>query len=313
MSIVLAFAALALLVLPALAWRVGRRLAPHEWARVAVGCLVAGAVGLEVAFVLLGAPTVLRAIGVRELAAGCERTVGNLSPGGPALGWLATACALAVPLLVGRGTWRAVRARRGLYIEPELGTHEPFSSCELVVLPTKRLLAMTVPGDTAQIVVSQGLIESLPGEALFAVLCHEETHAVCHHDRHMLVAAAIDAGFGRIPLIRRSTAVLRLALERWADEDAATVCSAGRTQVHDALTRVGGALMTAPAVAAFSTEATLAERLDAIASPPPCPTPTQRLLVYCNAAALASVAAVGLGLWLSEARMMLAMSGLCRV
>src|SRR5712691_10001323 len=106
MSILLGVAALALLVLPALAWRVGRRLAPREWARVTVGCLVVGAVGLELALVLLGAPTVLRAIGVRELTAGCERTVGNLSPGGPEIGWLATAWALVVPLLAGQGARR---------------------------------------------------------------------------------------------------------------------------------------------------------------------------------------------------------------
>jgi hypothetical protein len=313
MSIVAAVGALALLVLPAVAWRVGRRMPPREWARVVVACLVSGAVGLELALGLLAAPTVLRALGVRELAAACQRTVGNLAPGGPGIGWLATACAIVIPVLVARGIWRAVRARRGLHIEPALGAHQPFSSCDLVVLPTERLLAMTLPGRPAQVVVSRGLIESLSPDALDAVLRHEETHARCHHHRHVLVAATVDAGFGRLPLVRNSTAVLRLALERWADEDAATVSASGRDQVRDALAQVGTALLAHPAVAAFSTEATLVERLDALASPPEPPTLAQRLTVYGHAAVFATVAAAGLGLWISEARMMLAMSGLCRL
>lgn len=313
MSIVLGLGALALLVLPAAAWRVGRKLRPQEWARVVVACLLSGAVGVELALGLLAAPTVLRALGVRELAAACARTVGDLAPGGPGIGWVAAGCAVVIPVLIGRGTWRAVRGRRGLRIEPTLGTHEPFSSCELVVLPTERLLAMTVPGQPAQIVVTRGLVDALPDHALRAVLLHEETHVERHHDRYVLVAVAIDSGLGRVPLVRRSSAVLRLALERWADETAAEASSSGRAHVHDALVRVGNALLAHPAVAAFSTEATLAERLGALDAPPPCPSLGQRIAVYCNTVAFGAVAAAGLGLWLAEARMMLAMSGLCRI
>lgn len=313
MSIVLGAASVALLVSPALAWPVGRKLEPREWARVVVTCLVAGAVGLELALGLLAAPTVLRAFGVRELAAACARTVGNLAPGGLLAGWLAACLAVALAVLATRGIWRTVRTRRALRIEATLGTHERLSSCELVVLPTDRPLAMTVPGEPAQIVVSRGLVDALPDTALRAVLRHEATHAACRHDRYLLVAVAVDASLGRLPLVRRSTSVLRLALERWADEHAAADTDAGRADVQDALIRVGDALLTYPAVAAFSTEATLTERLEALDAPPPCPSLRQRIAIYCNAAAFSAVAAVGLGLWLAEARMMLAMSGLCRI
>lgn len=312
MSLVLGAGAVALLVLPALAWPVGRKLQPREWARVVTTCLVTGAVALELALLLLATPTVLRAVGVRELAAACARTVGNLAPGGPFVGWLAATVAIAVPVLVLRRTARVVHTRRGLRIEATLGTHERLPSYELVVLPTDRPMAMTVPGDPAQIVVSRGLVDALPDAALQAVLRHEETHAECRHDRYMLTALAVDAGLGRIPLVRRSTSVLRLSLERWADEQAATAVDAGRSDVHDALVRVGDALLAHPAIPAFSTEATLAERLDALDAPPPSPTLRQRTAVYCNAVAFSGVGAVGLGLWLAEARMMLAMPGFCR-
>lgn len=313
MSILLGSGALALVLLPAVAWRVGRKLPPREWARVVVTCLVTGAVGVELALGLLAAPTVLGAVGVRELAAACARTLGDLAPGGPLAGWLSAGLAVAIPVLVARGTWRAVRARRGLRIEATLGTHEPWASCELVVLPSDRLLAMTVPGTPAQIVVSQGLVEALPEPELRAVLRHEQTHAEHHHDRCLLVAVAIEAGLGRVPLVRRSTAVLGLALERWADEHAAQGSAPRRAHVRDALDRVGSALLGDPAVAAFSTEATLVERVAALDAPPPRPSLRQRITVYCHAAVFSSVAAVGLGLWLAEARMMLAMSGLCRI
>jgi hypothetical protein len=68
---------------------------------------VAGAVVVEVAVLVLAAPTLLRAVGIDKPAAGC-----GCGAGGTAIGWLAAAAVLVVPLLAVAAMAMRQRAQR---------------------------------------------------------------------------------------------------------------------------------------------------------------------------------------------------------
>lgn len=112
----------------------------------------------------------------------------------------------------------------------------------LVVVPSRRIFAYGIAGQPSQVVVSDGLVGTLANDEFAAVLRHEATHLRHHHERHLLLAGVIEHTLGLPPLVRRSVAVLRCALERWADEEAAT-SEAERATIRSALLRVTEAMV----------------------------------------------------------------------
>jgi len=200
-------------------WRVGSAL-PHR--------LIAGAVLVEVACVLYAAPTVLRAAGAPAWLV-CATSSETLLPGASWAGWLAAAAALSIAAFSGLGALRARRGAAGARIEPWLGEHRRFDGYDLVTLPTDKAIALSLTGTPSQIVISRGLVESLTAPQLELVVRHEAAHLELKHQRTLRRAAALDHGFAFFPPARRSTGVLRTALERWADEVAAGDQPAERT------------------------------------------------------------------------------------
>jgi Zn-dependent protease with chaperone function len=88
----------------------------------------------------------------------------------------------------------------------------------LVVMDDTQPFAYAVPGWPGRIVVSRGLLRDLDGQGRRAVLTHEQTHLSERHDLHQLVTAVSTS---LNPILFRSSAALRLACERRADEVAA--------------------------------------------------------------------------------------------
>ncbi len=309
-AVVLALSGLGLLALPAWARPAGRRLPPSEWSRLAATALVGGALAVETGLALLAAPTVLRAARVPTLAAACERMLGHLSPGGPTVGWMTGAAAIAIAVMAASGILRAHGIYRAVRVERWVGEHETRSNYELVVIPSPHLLAVSVAGRQPQVIVSTGLIETLLPEELEAVVRHECAHLDRRHQRYLLLARAVDAGFRFLPFVRRSTAAVRIGLERWADEVAAGETAEGRQTVREAL------LMTTAAVvgselAAFSAAESVIERLEALDGTQTEHSLVRRSAVYLPAIALALVATMAMVAWLLDARMVVAMTGLC--
>jgi Zn-dependent protease with chaperone function len=309
-GLALAAAGIALVAFPAIARRFGRRLDPSEWARLCVLALATGGLVIELALVLYALPTVARAVGVPALAAACERMLGPLVPGGRIVGWAAAAAALTVPTRAAVGLWRARLAREAAWIEPNLGAHAQFGRHDLVTLPVERPAALSIPGRRGQITVTRGLTELLDADELDAVLHHEAAHLELRHDRHLLLATALDHALAFVPLVRASTATLRLALERSADEHAAHASGSRRAAVRRALLNVTRA-MVEPGLAAFSGADTVIERLDALESPLVPPSLRVRLAVYAPGLLLGVGVAAALGVWVSEMRMLIAMAGYC--
>src|SRR6266545_8354018 len=110
--LVLLLGGVILLGFPGAARRLGRQLEPADWARLCLFALVAGGIAAEAAFLLMAAPTALRAAGVPALAAACERMLRPLMPGGPGIGWAATGAAVAVPVMAVIGVLRTRRTQR---------------------------------------------------------------------------------------------------------------------------------------------------------------------------------------------------------
>lgn len=302
---------LALLALPGLTRPAGRRLHPAEWTRLCLIGVTGGLLVIEATALLYAAPTLAAASGIPGLAHLCRRALGPLAPGGAAAGWTAAAIALTLPLLGAVGWTRARREVARMRVEPWLGRHHEFGAHELVVLPTAQIVAVSVPAPRghSQIVVSDGLVDTLADNELDAVLRHEAAHLSHRHHRHLIVATMVDHAFAWFPLARRSTTAWRLALERWADEEAAA--RADRGVLRAALLAVAARVVAEPAIAAFSAVDTICERLDALDRDGPHTRVASHVLLYLPGTALGGAAMVALASWTNGASAVLAMAGQC--
>lgn len=314
MAVAIALTGLAFLALPGVTRRWGRSLAPREWARLCGGAMLVGLTMLELGVVLVAAPTFLRVAGVPALASACERTFVPLLPGGAVAGWIAAAIAVTVPLLSAVGLVRARRSHDAVRIEPTLGEHLCAGDHELVVLPTDRFVAVSVDGDPPQIVVSTGLIDVLDRDQFDAVLRHEAAHLDHGHERYLLLATVVEHALAAFPPARRSASTLRIALERWADEAAATSESAcSRRSLRDALLGMTAAVVAPPPVAAFSPLESLEERVEALSTPPRRSSAARRTLISAPGMILGGVAVVALGAFVGDVQAVVAMAGRCTI
>jgi Zn-dependent protease with chaperone function len=311
MTLLLLASALGLLALPGCARPLGRRLPPAEWAKLSAGLLLVGGVALEAGLVMVGGPTALRLAGLEAAADLCEHLLGALAPGGSPLGMTAAMTALLLAVASGRSLVRARRSRRVLRVEPGIGWHGELCGHDLIVLPSEELLAFSAGGRQPQIVVSQRLVAILADDELAAVLRHELAHVHHRHERYLLLARLVEQSLGLLPFVRRSTAALRSALERWADEDAAGGARRGRESVRAALVRVLEATAT-PDVAAFMSLGTVVERLQALqAAPPSGSSLLRRFVVYLPALVLVLLVVAALEGTVEHVAVLRMFAGLC--
>lgn len=301
---------LLLLSLPAAARPLGRRVSSAEWARLSTGALFAGVVLVEVALALVAAPTLLSAVGSPALAQACERLVGPLMPLGDAGGWTAGFLAIFVAGSAVSGWRRAHKQSSALAIERLLGDHQPRGDHVLVVLPTPERVAYSVDHLGPQVVVSQGLLDTLPPRQLDAVIDHERAHLRLGHPRLLRAGAAARHAVRWWPPARRSHAAFRVALERRAD-DVATPGDEARKDLRDALLTLAVSEPGDP-VAAFSLADATIERIEAMERPAGVSS-GMHLLLYVPGVAGALVVMFAAGSWLSQARLLVAMAGRCTV
>jgi beta-lactamase regulating signal transducer with metallopeptidase domain len=236
--------------------------------------------------------------------------LGGLAPGGTVAGWVATAAAVAMALMTGVGIARTRRAYRSLRAERWVGQHLRRDDYELVVLPVDDHLALAIAGSPDQVVISQSLVAALSPEQLDAVLRHERAHLAHRHQRFLILASGVDHCLAFLRPVRRSTAALRAALERWADEVAAGETGDRRAVLRDALLFVTGAMASVEA-AAFSAPETLMERITALDGGRPSPSGLARGAAYTSSLALGLATVAGLAPWLGGVHMVVVMAGRC--
>lgn len=210
-----------------------RRLGPRATARLlpVTALLVAGST-----MVALTAVAVLVLARVAEIAELGEISVPAL-PTGPAEVPLPVGVAVGVAVAV----LLAVAARGAFRVLAE--TVEAQRVCRRLarradgvhLLDDDRPRAFSVAGRTGRVVVSSGMLRSLSGPEQAAVLAHERSHL---RRRHHVALLAVQVAAAADPLLRPLLAVVALAVERDADEDAA-VSVGDRRVVALALARAG--------------------------------------------------------------------------
>lgn len=165
MTLLLLLSGLGLLGLPACARPLGRRLPPAEWSRACAGLLAAGAIVLEAGLAIQAAPTMLRTVGLEDIADMCE----HVAPGGAPVGIAAAVAAVAIALLAGRAALGVRRRHHTARVAQEIGWHRTLGGHRLVVLPSEELVAFSTAGRPGQVVMSRGLITALSDNELAAM------------------------------------------------------------------------------------------------------------------------------------------------
>ncbi|NOY55272.1 MAG: M48 family metalloprotease [Actinobacteria bacterium] len=309
MSEILLVASLVLLGTPFLLSRFGHRIAAAERTRLMAVSLAGGLVFLELDLVLTALPTVLRSFRLTGLASACERLVGHVLGGGPIVGWVVFAMALLLPVSAIVTSLRCRTRYRRLRADPWVGTHRPYGEHELVVLPSAEMVAISVPGRPGQVILSEGLLDTLAPAELDAVLRHEGAHLDLRHSRYLLLAAVVQCAVGWLPTVRGSVGSLRLSVEEWADAVAVRDLGTSRP-VADALRSLVFASLF-PHAASFSAAETIGERLEALEHGEPRKAPLARLAAYSLIALLWLGAGGSVATWLTHARGLVGMTPYC--
>ncbi len=294
MIFVIAFVGLGLLALPGALRAVGRRVDHKRWSKMCATALVGGVGLFEAAALLAATPLLLRALGLRAAAHVCQLVLGNLSPGGLPLEVLAGVVSVALPTVL----WQAVIAARGVArearVESSFGDHQTFDDeFELVVLPLPEAIAVSVPGNPGQVVMSQKIIETLTPEQFEAVCAHEVAHLLFDHARYVQLAVAVERAFSLWPPADVSAKTLRLALERWADEAAAGSSRERRSTLRSALMTVADSQVSGE-MAAFTSADGVMERVEALEHIPTATPPSRWCAVLTPGIALGVTAIYGL-------------------
>jgi Zn-dependent protease with chaperone function len=150
---------------------------------------------------------------------------------------------------------------------------------KLVITRDEHPTAYAVPAGTGAIVISTGMLRLLSADERRALLAHEAAHLRHHHASYVLLAQLAAAAN---PLLRPLARTVRLAVELWADQDAAEEVGDSRI-VARALARASLAAarqVRSPGVALAVAETDVGARVRALTSRPP------RLYPWAVAAAL---------------------------
>lgn len=124
--------------------------------------------------------------------------------------WLGISAIAALSAMVASGSCAYRRVRRRLW--------EPSAPGGLKLTDDERPDAYAVGGRPGHIVVSAGMLALLDASERRVLLAHERSHLRHRHHRYITLAVVTSSA---VPVLGFVTCRLRLAVERWADEDAA--------------------------------------------------------------------------------------------
>jgi Zn-dependent protease with chaperone function len=234
MTVLLVLCGALALVLPGLRPTVSLRGHPRWFARLDASAMLLGLAAS------VGGLLVSVAVGAIHVASGSSplRYEGHLAPGGFTTSVVSGVLLIVLIVRMSIVARRTRRARIEAQPAGWLGRREHRHDHDLVVLPTPVPVAYSVEGRPPQIVISEGLRDRFDHELVGFVIDHERAHLRRRHRRYLLLAVTVEALFGMIPLVARSTLALRLAVERAADEEATGADVGRRDRVGTGLERL---------------------------------------------------------------------------
>ncbi|MFE3579658.1 M56 family metallopeptidase [Streptomyces vinaceus] len=257
------------LVLPFTAWPIARLAEQHLHPRTATRLLTVIAAVLACCSTLCLA--LVMVVGTAQLPGNplpdswSDPEVREAVPYDEIAGRLAIPALFTVLVSCASAAWRQRRVRRRS--EEALGTARPGP---VVVLRDEAPYAYALPGRTARVVASTGMLATLTSRERRALFAHERAHLAGRHHRFLLtvqLAARANPFLG--PL---RTAVTYTA-ERWADEEAAALVGSRKTVAR----AIGKAALVsqvprgvqAPLFAHFAAAGPVPRRVAALLAPAP--------------------------------------------
>lgn len=137
----------------------------------------------------------------------------------PIPGWLGALAAVAVAILLLRAVVRTVGIVVALVRADRLSEGMRAGGGPVVIVDDGSADAFTVAGIRGCVVISLRLISALTADERRVLTAHELSHLTRRHHLYVHIA---DIAAAANPLLRGVSGAVRLGVERWADEDAAT-------------------------------------------------------------------------------------------
>ncbi|MDF3291565.1 M48 family metalloprotease [Streptomyces silvisoli] len=219
---------LASVVLAVAGPRLTRGLAPATAARALTALILTAAAASTTGLIVLAVGGLSRTDEVLAFSHPDTAVLAADDPVPRRIGALAAVLILIVLVRLVVAVVRRVRSVRALAVvrrSPAAG--------DLIVVEAEEATAFALPGRPRRIVVSTGMLRALPAAERTVLLAHERAHLA--HGHHRLQALA-EAAAAVNPLLGGVREHLAFALERWADEEAATAV-ASRTLAARSLAR----------------------------------------------------------------------------
>lgn len=231
---------------------VPRRLRPDTAARL-ITALALLSVGAAVwTLLLIVIADIAQLHGVAERLEWCANVVtshrGSFTPIG--LGALGAMIAASISMVRVRNRQRRQRA--------------PGDVGEFAVLASDRPVAYALPGRPGQVIISTGMLRSLDAEERRVLIAHERSHL---HRRHHRYVRLTELAVAAMPILTPINGRLRLAIERWADEDAAVEIG-DRAVVACAIAHAALASQPPPRFALAIADAGVVERVESMLAGP---------------------------------------------
>jgi hypothetical protein len=254
------------------AWLMPNRMRPAVSTRIITAFVVLSATAVVWCLALVTFATTIEIHGIAERISWCHDYVQTHSDRFSLLGGLSAV------LLVGSVAGGARVARR----HRRLRAHD--SDGGIAVVSSPYPTAFALPGRPGQIIVSRSMLQLLDGEERRALLAHERAHLDLHHHRYL---RAVELAAAFLPMLRPFVNRVRLATERWADEQAAGEVG-DRHLVARALARAALAEPKVRFGLLGMSDCGVVERVEALLEPPPA----MRRLVESAFAVAASCSAL---------------------
>ena len=207
---------------------------------------------------------------------------------------LGAAAGVVVLALLGRAARHAVVAVRHLWAAEATCRQLGPGADGLVVTDDSVPDAYAVQGLRGRIVVSRAMLSGLPADERRVLLAHEASHLRHHHHVYLQLTQLAAAAN---PALRQVTDAVHAAVERWADEDAATEVGdrplAARALARASLLRHHSpARVPRPAAALTAVTSGVVSRTQALLRP--APRPRRALVLSTSALVLTAAVAAGL-------------------
>lgn len=305
MTLILVGVGLLMLMLPgAVASKVARP-RPASCSRMYAASLVLGLTALLVGLILHAGP-VLAALARADDLPTADDMIAHLSPGGVPAALVSSTLAALLGYRFSRGLIRLRQGRRRSRAAPHIGTHLRRNNHDVVVVPARAPVAYSIGGKPSQVIVSQDLVARLSRAELAAILGHEQAHLRNGHQRYLAAATLVEQTVGLLPLVRRGAVSLRMAIERWADDDAAGNDLARRAVLRRALLR---AAFDHRRARMSDSPAALMQRSRALTKRPVAQRDRLETIAVAAVLTLFSVGVATFGHWLTDVPALLAFFG----